>query len=396
MINGIEKENEHWLKRMSGLRPGVKLSGNDINRGISILMGTRAFISANYIVQGNDTDNEDLVINLKKGPANIVAVGARYDSEEAAAVLVHLGVREYDLLGHKLGFTGRLSYNPYGEVDYSYTAKFFPKVGISYKIGGVDMNIYQSTEHQNTLAFQKQKAQFYFSNIYLRNFNFEAGIRWEHFDFNRYLKANIPDGYDGYGLYDSSYLSYYVKALMDTRDDSYFATKGMTFDAGASFYHTNLKGEFKPFGALELNMGGAIGVSGRFAILPSLYGRIIIGDCKEIPYLNYVGGTQAGRYMDQQMPFIGVNYANVVYNSAIIGKLAFRQKIGKKHYVYGIVNHLRSDNDFDGVIWGRGLKMWGCGLKYSYDSPVGPLSLNLHWSDFDHRVSAYVSLGHYF
>ncbi len=395
-INGVAKKNVQWLRRMSGLRPGVKLSGSDINRGISILMGTKAFISANYVVQGAGTINEELVVNLKKGPANVLALGARFDSEEAAAVLVHLGVREYDLLGSKLGFTGRLSYNPYGELDYSYTAKNFPKVGLSYKVGGVDMNIYKSTEHQNNLIFTKHRAQFSFSNIYLRNFNFEAGARWEHFDFSQYLKANIPDGYDGYRLYDASYLSYYVKALMDSMDDSYFPTRGMTFDAGASFYQTNFRSGFKQFGSVELNLGGVIRVAERFAILPSLYGRIIIGDCKEIPYLNYAGGTQPGRYFSQQMPFIGVNYANVVYNSAIIGKLALRQKIGKRHYVYGIVNYLRSHNDFDGIIVGEGMKKWGAGLKYSYDSPVGPLSFNLHWSSFNKGVGAYVSLGHYF
>ena len=396
VINGVAKKNEHWIKRLSGLKSGVKLTGNDINRGISILMGTGAFISANYVVQGKGTENEELVVNVRRGPTNVVAVGARYDSEEAAAVLVHLGVREYDLLGSKIGFTGRLSYNPYGELDYSYTSKDFPKIGISYRVGGVDMNIYKSTEHQNTLAFINQRAQLYLSNFYLRNFNFEAGARWEHFDFNNFLKANTPDGYSGYEVYDSSYLSYYVKALMDTRDDSYFPARGMTFDAGASFYHTNFKEGFRHFGAVELNVGGVIRVTDRFAILPSLYGRVIIGHCEEIPYLNYIGGTQPGRYMSQQMPFIGVNYANVVHNSAMIGKIALRQMIGKRHYVYGIANYLRSNPNLDGLIVGQGMKKWGFGIKYSYNSPIGPLSLNVHWSDFDHRTSAYVSLGHYF
>ncbi len=395
-IKGVAAENEHWLRRLSGLKPGVKLSGQDINRGISILMGTRAFISANYVVQGKGTADEELVVNLKKGPANVLAVGARYDTEEAAAVLVHLGVREYDLLGSKFGVTGRLSYNPYGELDYSYTSKDFPKIGVSYRVGGVDMNIYKSTQHQNNLVFINQRGQLYFSNMYLRNFNFELGARWEHFDFNQYLKTNLPEGYAGYGLHDCGYLSYYMKAVMDTRDDNYFATKGMNFDAGASFYHTNFKEDFRKFGAVELNVGGAISVTDRFAILPALFGRVIIGHCEETPYLNYIGGTQPGRYMRQQMPFIGVNYANVVHNSAVILKLGLRQMIGKRHYVYGIANYLRSDNDFHSMILGEGMKRWGFGVKYSYNSHIGPLSFNLHWSDFDHRVSAYLSLGHYF
>lgn len=395
-INGINKENEHWLRRMSGLKPGLKLSGSDINRGISILMGTKAFISANYVVLNKGSEDEELVVNLRKGPTNILAVGARYDSEEAAALLVHLGIREYDLLGSKVGVTGRLSYNPYGELDYSYTSKDFPKIGASYRVGGVDMNIYRSTANQNNLSFMYQKGQVKLSNVYLRNFNFEGGVRWEHYDFNEYQKYNLPDEYQGYALHDKSYLSYYLRGVMDSRDASYFATRGMTFDAEASFFQTDFKSGFNNFGAVELNLGGVVGIAEGLVLIPSLHGRIIMGDCLEVPYLNYVGGTEPGRYMEQQLPFIGVNHANVVYNSTVIGRADIRQRIGKKHYIYGMANYLRTSHLFDGLFTKSGMGRWGAGVKYSYDSPIGPLSLNVHWSDFDHKVGVYVNLGHYF
>lgn len=397
-IEGIEKENEHWLRRMSGLRPNVKLSGSDINKGVSILMGTGAFSSVNYVVAGEEGEgNEELVVKVKKGPSNLLALGARYDSEEAAAVLVHLGAGEYNLLGHKYAFTGRLSYNPYGKISYSYTSKDFPKFGLSYKVGGVDMNIYKSTANQNTLSFIYQRLQMNLSNMYLRNFNFELGSRWEHIDFNKYQKTNVPEGYDKYSLFDSSYLSYYVSALMDSRDDSYFATRGMSFDAEASYYHTNYKVQgFDKFGTVSLGLNGVVRFTDNLALLPHLYGRVIIGDCSDVFHMNYVGGTEPGRYFRQQMPFIGVNYANIVYNTAVIGRLDLRQKIANRHYLYGIANYLRSSNSFDGVFSKNCMAQWGFGVKYSYDSPIGPFSLNVHWSDFDHRFGAYVSLGHYF
>ncbi len=395
-IEGIEKENEHWLRRMSGLRPNQKLSGSDINRGISILMGTGAFSSVNYIVVDQDTEDEALVVKVRKGPANLLALGARYDSEEAAAVLVHIGAGEYNLLGPKFAFTGRLSYNPYGKIAYSYTSKDFPKIGISYKIGSEDMNIYKSTENQNTLSFIYQRLQLNFSNIYLRNFNFELGSRFEHFDFDRHLKANIPAGYEEYSLYDRSYLSYYVRALMDSRDDYYYATSGMSFDAEVSYFHTDFREDFDKFASVSLAVNGVLRFSDNLVIIPHLYGRVVVGDCSEVPYMNYVGGTHPGRYFSQQMPFVGVNYANIVYNTAVIGRVDLRQRFAKRHYLYAIANYLRSDNRFDGLFSNGCMANWGLGVKYSYDSPIGPLSLNVHWSDFDNRFGAYVSLGHYF
>ena len=143
-------------------------------------------------------------------------------------------------------------------------------------------------------------------------------------------------------------------------------------------------------------MNGVVRFTDNLVLIPHLYGRVVVGACSDVPYMNYIGGTHQGRYFSQQMPFVGINYANIVYNSAIIGRVDLRQRIANRHYLYGIANYLRSDNSFDGLFSGNSMAQWGFGVKYSYDSPIGPLSLNVHWSDFDHRFGAYVSLGHYF
>ncbi|MBE6247612.1 MAG: patatin [Bacteroidales bacterium] len=395
-IVGVPKKNEHWLRRMSGLKPDILLTGKDINRGISILMGTRAFSSVTYTVIGKGTADERLVVNIVEGPTNVLALGARYDSEEAAGILVHVGVNEYGLLGSKLGFTGRLGYNPYGELEYSYNSKDFPKIEFNYKVGGMDMNIYKSTENQNNLSFLYHRGEINLSNIYLRNFNFKLGARYEHFDFSRYLKQNTPDGYQEYVVKDSGYESYYFKGEVDTRDDSYFATEGVDFDVEGTIWQTNFEKGFHSFGAVKVMLEGAVGIGKSFALLPHFYGRVIIGDCTEIPFINYVGGSEPGRYFSQQLPFIGINYANPVENTVMIGRVDLRQRIASNHYIYGIVNYLRSAHSLDDVFSDNGEDIWGFGVKYSYNSPIGPLSFNIHWSDYEHRFGAYVSLGHYF
>ncbi len=395
-IVGVPKKNEHWLRRMSGLKPDILLTGKDINRGISILMGTRAFSSVTYTVIGKGTADERLVVNIVEGPTNVLALGARYDSEEAAGILVHVGVNEYGLLGSKLGFTGRLGYNPYGQLEYSYNSKDFPKIEFNYKVGGMDMNIYKSTENQNNLSFLYHRGEINLSNIYLRNFNFKLGARYEHFDFSRYLKQNTPDGYQEYVVKDSGYESYYFKGEVDTRDDSYFATEGLDFDVEGAIWQTNFEKGFHSFGAVKVMLEGAVGIGKSFTLLPHFYGRVIIGDCTEIPFINYVGGSEPGRYFSQQLPFIGINYANPVENAVMIGRVDLRQRIASNHYIYGIVNYLRSAHSLDDVFSDNGEDIWGFGVKYSYNSPIGPLSFNIHWSDYEHRFGAYVSLGHYF
>ena len=381
VIGGVPYKDQHWLRRLSGLRPGVELAKVDIDKGVSVLMGTKAFSSVTYTIHGQGTDEETLVLNLKKGPSNVVALGARYDSEEAAGLLVHIGANELGLLGSKVGFTGRLSYNPYGEVNYSYNSKYFPKIEFNYKVGSMDMNIYKSTENQNNLDFLYQRGEINLANIYLRNYNFKVGARYEHYDYSRYLKYNIPDNYQEYSLQDKSYQSFYFSGKMDNLDDDYFPSHGVAVEVDGEYWTKGYSGNTVPFGAVKLMVDGTLNAGNRLVFLPHLYGRVIIGDCTEIPYLNYFGGAEPGRYFSQQLPFIGMNYANPIYNSVVIGRIDVRQQIGSGHYIYAIANYLRSGMSLDEMFAPDGFGIWGLGVKYAYNSPVGPLTLNVHGSD---------------
>lgn len=393
-VQGVSDQDGKWLLRQTGLKENSRISGEEINRAISIFMGTRAFSSVTYILQkAPGADGENLYINFRRGPTNVFGLGVRFDSEEAAAILVHLGIHQNDLRGSKLGITGRLSYNPYGRIGYTYVFENFPKFETSYTFKSTDMNIYQRSDSKNYLKFYEHNFEIAFSNRYLRNFNFQLGARFQDFNFNSFL-SNSPD-FSGIKVRSSSYLSYFLDAVMDDRDSRYFPTAGMSFDAGADYYQTDFTDNFHNFLALHLNLTGAASV-GRISFLPALYSRVLIGNTHETPYLNFIGGEQPGRYVSQQIPFIGINHANYVDNSVAVLRFDLRGRIGKKHYVYALSNYARTGLDFGDLFNSQGTGYWGFGLKYAYSTVFGPLSFDLHWSDYNKKVGAYVSLGYYF
>lgn len=395
ILKGVSLHDGHWLLKQADLKENSVISGDEINRAISIFMGTRAFSSVTYMLQKNEgEDSENLHIEFKRGPTNVFGFGVRFDTEEMASILLHLGIHENDLRGSKLGITGRLSFNPYGLVEYSYASEYFPKINVSYKFSDTDMNIYQSTDSRNYLKFNSHQVDISLSNLYLRNFNFQLGARFESYDFSELL-SNDPD-MTKLELKDQSFLSYYFKAMMDDRDSKYFPTEGMHFDAGANFYQTNFTSDFSHFLALRLNMSGAISPSDRVSFLPALYTRVIIGNAFEAPFLNFLGGSEPGRYVPQQIPFIGINNANYFDNSVLVARLDLRGRIGKKHYIYALSNYARTADYFGDMFGNKGSGYWGVGLKYAYSTPLGPVAFNIHWSDFNHKVGAYLSLGYYF
>jgi NTE family protein len=393
-LNGVSHADGEWLLKQAGLERNRSISGKEINNAVSILAGTKTFSSVTYqIVKDTLSGADKLILDLKRGPTNIVGLGMRFDSEEMAAILVFLGIHTYDLHGSMGSITGRLSYNPYGRIDYSYVSRNFPKINFSYKFQSSDMNIYQRKGSSNHLKFYHNNIDISFANRYLRNFDFQLGVRFESFNFTQFLSS--IDSLD-FTLKARNYLSYYLKAVMDDRDSKIFPTSGMKIDAEGSFYQTNFSSDFNKFAAVKFNIEGAVSLSDNVVLQPSLYSRFLFGNMDEYAYLNFAGGSEPGRFVSQQIPFVGINYANVFRNNLVVGSAELRISPARNHYVSGIANYLRNGNDFVYLFNKNGKGYFGLAVKYAYLTTLGPLSINFHWSDYNQKVGCYVNFGYYF
>ena len=113
----------------------------------------------------------------------------------------------------------------------------------------------------------------------------------------------------------------------------------------------------------------------------------------EIPlaYFNAIGGSLPGRFVDQQIPFMGVTNLVAMENIMTMLRTDFRLKMARNHYLTATVNYVRDSERFIGYAKGRG--NFGAGVEYSYDTIFGPFSANIHWSDFTGKVGVYLSAG---
>ena len=123
---------------------------------------------------------------------------------------------------------------------------------------------------------------------------------------------------------------------------------------------------------------------------------------------NVIGGTEAGRYIDQQLPFIGINKISLAFNNIAIARLDVRTRLFSNHYLTAIINYARSGIDLKNFLKVRGdlvwsemydynaSNWWGAGLRYSIDTKIGPLSFDVSSSNISKNVNFYFSLGHYF
>ena len=100
----------------------------------------------------------------------------------------------------------------------------------------------------------------------------------------------------------------------------------------------------------------------------------------------------AGRYLEQQLPFIGINYATACQPLCAVGGLDLRLNVSGNHYVTAVADCLAQDSAVFPLLQNVSLN-WGFGLEYGYDSIVGPIRFNVHWSDITEKVGAYLSVG---
>ena len=115
-----------------------------------------------------------------------------------------------------------------------------------------------------------------------------------------------------------------------------------------------------------------------------------------------------GRYIDQQLPFIGINKISLAFNNIAIARLDVRTRLFNNHYLTAIINYARSGIDLKNFLKVRGdlvwsemydynaSNWWGAGLRYSIDTKIGPLSFDVSSSNISRNVNLYFSLGHYF
>ncbi len=397
---GVDDWDKKWLLNLAGLKDSSVITGSQINRAISIFNGTKAFSNVTYklslLNDGKNDDTYKLLFSFTQGPTNVLSLGARYDSEEAAALLLHLGVHQYDFHGSKLDFTTRLSYSPYIKLSYSYLFRKFPRFDIEYEFSKRDVNIYSNKNSRNNLEYIYNAVDVGFANIkYVRYFDIKMGAKFQNYNFTRIL-TSIFD-YSARPLKAKNYLSTYIEGFMDTRDNKTFPSSGSYLEAKAAWYFHAFHPNFKNIIEAQINFESALHLGNNFVLLPQIYSRTAFRNPEEAPLRNFIGGSHAGRYIAHQMPFIGINYANLFDNSVTILRGDIRKKIGKNHYIYAIANYLRHSEHFHEIFNKNAGGYWGFGAQYSFDSPLGPISFNVHWSDYNkNKVGAYLSLGYFF
>ena len=391
-VKGVLPKEKEMLKSRLHLKFGQKISRADLDHIVAQIYSTQAYDYVTYELLG-EKEPFRLVLNCKKGPVHQLGLGVRADTEEIVSVLLNLGFNAHRLQGHKLDLVGKVGANPYMQIHWSYDTPKIPTMNAAASVRWTDMNLLNFRENDLNFNFLNARLEFYVSNIKWKWLDIKGGVRSEYFNVRNLKSSQILGDYD-MGLVRNNFSSLFADARTDTFDDGYFPTKGVNAGASYSWTFAGFPNHVRGFQTVQADAKVVLPVGRLFAFIPSFNVRFLLGNEIPVPYFNAVGGSLAGRYVDQQMPFIGITNLSAMKNILTIFRTDYRFRVVKNHYITGIVNYARDCDSFRTYV--NGLGYFGAGIEYAFDTIFGPLKANVHWSNLTNRVGIYLSAGYNF
>ena len=391
-VRGVLPHEKALLKNRLRINVSKKLSRKELDHIVARIYGTQAYEFVTYELLGNEEPFK-LVLTCRKGPVHQLGLGVRADTEEIVSVLFNLGFNTHRLYGHAFDITGKISANPYVQMNWSYDIPKVPTINVGASVRWTDLNTLNLWEHKLGFKFLHAKQEAYFSNMTWQKFDFNAGLRNEVFRISNIKSEDILGDYD-FDQLNNDFVSLFASGRIDTFDDGYFPTYGIKAQLSYAWTFAGFPKDFNNFHTLYAGVKGVVPGGDFFAYIPYANLRFLLGYDVPVAYFNAVGGSLAGRYVDQQIPFIGVTNLWAMKNMMTMLGMDFRFKVHRNHYITGIVNYVRDCDRFSAYFDGQGY--FGAGIEYAYDSIFGPLKANVHWSDMTGKVGFYISAGYNF
>ena len=393
IVDGVSAEEADYIRDKMRVKAGMKVGRWLIERDVATIFGRGSYDYVNYELRGTEEPYK-LRIYCKRGPMHQLGISARVDTEDLVSLLLNVGFNTRSLSGSAFDITTRLSRSPYLDLVYSYTAPRFATFNVRNMMRYTDrMKLLQDGDRYDA-SFLLNTTELYFSNIRWSFFDVNLGVRNQYFRiFDLLSEGSLESSNDVKRFVD--YPSAFLNARVETLDNSYFPKKGVSagFRGDLVFRVFDENPQSQMLGIVSGDVTVPI-TFGSFSLIPSLYARVVIGKDVPLLYSNIMGSDIYGRYIEQQVPFIGINGTAILQDYMGLARLVARLQVARNHYLSLMGN---ATYDFDEIKdIGQGRWLYGVGAGYGFNTIAGPLKAQLFWSNLSKRVGIYVSFGYTF
>lgn len=422
LFEGLNEEEQKFFYSKLNASQASYVNKKMLDDAVFFLYGTNRFNSVTYRLLG-DKEPYSVLFICEKKPIHEVGIGLRGDTDQAIEMSAHIGINHNTIWGNKLDIKAVLSMSPKLTLHYSYVPKKGPGINVSLSTSyeqwkGRDILYPVPTfgadiDSRSDRKYVQNYREYAWNNDLRAFLDFSQGI-YGNFNVGLSLK-NMPYYYalsDDTATptlhnWESYCLTAFILGELDTRDDIYFPNRGVRL-AGSLDYLIKGFANYYPITNpnvhdtyyISASVESAISIGSRFAFIPTLHGRAILGETNQFPFMrNFVDGVVAGRHYDHQIPFFGMNrnlFCTDTKGITAVGRLDARCRVWKKAYVSAVASYLMDynmDNPYSVDNNNTFNSIWAFGAEVSYDSAIGPVRLDIHWDNKTTSLGAYFGVG---
>lgn len=415
-FHGVEPKEQAWLIGRSRLNEGRPITAADLDRGVAYLTATGTYRNITYRVRRTGIKGDTLAVvglpnrydlyhvdvDMQPTPPHAVGLGFRYDSEESAFLLLDLGLHRNRLSGARLDLRARLSYNPRLSAALSLSGYSRGTATLDYRYGRTDYTLVEPDGDNQYVNYEDHRLRFYLSDYNFMRFNILGGVQFHRMHYLSLLgdQVSLPS------RNANNTLAVFLHGRFDNLDDPLYARKGGEVTLDVSLGADTTRNAMPSF---LVNRWVAVAFQSAAYLTPG-DGAVTVVPALNLRWLapqhdiyrfhhNLVGGVLPGRYVDQQMPFLGILKPQVVGDALLILRCDLRVRLGGHHNLALIGNYLYQGDDIEEFLRFAPADLRGevgVALRYAYTTRFGPLSLDIATSTLQPKPQLYLSFGYNF
>ena len=392
-FTGTSESEQQRLLHRTRLKAGDYASLSSIESAVALLRGEMAYSDVVYRLSPTG-DGYALHFILQQRKEMNFNLGARFDTEEIASVMLNASLRFNTRLPSQLSLTGRVGKRYAARVDYRLMPHLLKHLNFSYQYYHGDCDVYEKSTRILNAKYNRHTAEASYSNAWWHNWRYDIGA-----SFDAYTNIDlltVPTATAAPRLTDAHFFSYFFALHYNSFDRSYFPTCGAQLNTRFEAVTDNLLSyrSHAPFVVLQSAWQGVLALSSHTALLPSIHGRAIFGEEYSSLYANVIGGPQADFLLPHQLPFDGITHVTYVPRGALVAGLKLRQRISSNHYAtvgasFGFLAEHKEK-------FLRRAPIYGMSVGYALNSKLGPLQALVGFSPYTNKFNLFVNAGFYF
>lgn len=390
-IAGVSRRDADYIRSKLYINPRKLINRREAERAVASIYGTGSYDYVNYRMLGT-REPYRMRIDCIRGPIHQLGVGIRLDSDDLVSLLLNVGLNTRAMRGHSLDLTAKIGVNPYVDVHYAFDIPKLPTFNVSAKVRWTDRGNFLWGPNVYNIAYLMTTQEAYVSKMHWSHMDIRGGLKNDYFVISRILGNSELGDYDS-ALMSRDYPGFFVDGSIRTLDNAYFPKDGFAAHLRYDLLSRVADGADYPrfFGILSASGMLSVPITKRLSLIPQGWLRFLFGRDIALPYANVMGGDMAGRYVEQQIPFMGIGPAAYRRNYLVCLRADLRYEIFSNNFISAIANFSRDFENFPEFEFGENIL--GFGIGYAYNSIVGPLKAQLSWSTLTRSVDFYVGLG---